>query len=133
MTNLAWLERLKESFASTGLNYEDLYELIKASIARGRTSFPALIYDASRGVGFSVSEGFFYSLDQDWDDPKDFNEVSFFLGEMETSSISVSDYVVLMKIAASVYSAFFPGEASGVLKSAKKLEERYLKRWPNRE
>lgn len=49
MTNLARLERLKESFASTGLNYEDLYELIKASIARGRTSFPALIYDASKG------------------------------------------------------------------------------------
>lgn len=133
MTNLAWLERLKESFASTGLNYEDLYELIKASIARGRASFPALIYDASRGGGFSVSEGFFYSLDQDWDDPKDFNEVSFFLGEMETSSISVSDYVFLMKIAASVYSAFFPDEASGVLKSAEKLEERYLKKGPNRE
>lgn len=128
MTNLAWLERLKESFASTGLNYEDLYELIKASIERGRTSFPALIHDASKGVGFSVSEGFFYSLDQDWDDPKDFNEVSFFLGEMETSSISVFDYVSLMKIAANVYSASFPGEASGVLESAEKLEERYLKK-----
>ncbi|WP_373824662.1 hypothetical protein [Achromobacter insuavis] len=130
MTNLAWLEGLKESFASTGLNYEDLYELIKASIARGRTSFPALIYDASKGVGCSVSEGFFYSLDQDWDDPKDFNEVSFFLGEMETSSISVPDYVFLMKIAASVYSSFFPSEGIGVLKSAERLEERYLKKPP---
>lgn len=133
MTNLAWLERLKKSFASTGLSYEDLYELITASIARGKTSFPALIYDASKGVGFSVSEGFFYSLDQDWDDPKDFNEVSFFLGEMETSSISVSDYVFLMKIAASVYSAFFPSEGNGVLKSVERLGERYLKSpLPNR-
>ncbi|WP_179280638.1 hypothetical protein [Bordetella genomosp. 1] len=78
-----------------------------------------------------MSEGFFYSLDQDWDDPKDFNEVSFFLGEMETSSISVFDYVSLMKIAARVYATFFPGEASGVLKSAEKLEERYLKKWPD--
>lgn len=130
MNNLVWLERLKESFASTGMNYEDLYELIKASIARGRTSFPALIHDASKGVGFSVSEGFFYCLDQDWDDPKDFNEVSFFLGDMETSSISVFDYVFLMKIAARVYATFFPDEASGVLKSAEKLEERYLKKWP---
>ena len=58
MASLAWLESLKESFASTGLDYEDLYELIEASIVRGRTSFPAFIYDASRGVGFSVSEGF---------------------------------------------------------------------------
>ncbi len=32
MDSLAWLESLKESFASTGLDYEDLYELIEASI-----------------------------------------------------------------------------------------------------
>lgn len=62
MASLAWLESLKESFASTGLDYEDLYELIEASMARGRTNFPAFIYDASRGVGFSVSEGFFTLL-----------------------------------------------------------------------
>ena len=130
MTCLAWLERLKESFASTGLDYEDLYELIEASIARGRTNFPAFIYDASQGVGFSVSEGFFYSLDQDWDDPENFSEVSFFLGEVETSSIPVTDYVSLMKIAADVYSTFFPGEGDGVLSSAERLEARYSKKPP---
>lgn len=58
MAELDWLESLKESFASTGLDYEALYELIEASIARGRTNFPTFIYDASRGFGFSVSEGF---------------------------------------------------------------------------
>lgn len=58
MDSLAWLKRFKESFASTGLDYEDLYELIEASMARGRTNFPAFIYDASQGFGFSVSEGF---------------------------------------------------------------------------
>ena len=130
MTSLAWLEKLKESFASTGLDYEDLYELIEASIARGRTNFPAFIYDASQGVGFSVSEGFFYSLDQDWDDPDHFNEVSFFLGEVETSSIPVPDYVSLMKIAADVYSTFFPSEGDGVLSSAERLEARYSKKPP---
>ncbi|BBR55315.1 MULTISPECIES: hypothetical protein [Pseudomonas] len=128
MAGLAWLESLKESFASTGLDYEDLYELIEASIVRGRTNFPAFIYDASRGVGFSVSEGFFYSLDQDWDDPEDFNEVSFFLGEVETSSIPVPDYVLLMKVAADVYSAFFPDEGESVLRSAEILEERYSRK-----
>ncbi|MBC3384613.1 hypothetical protein HU715_026040 [Pseudomonas sp. SWRI12] len=128
MASLTWLESLKESFASTGLDYEDLYELIEASIVRGRSNFPAFIYDASRGVGFSVSEGFFYSLDQDWDDPDAFSEVSFFLGEVETSSIPVPDYVSLMKIAADVYSAFFPDEGDGVLRSAERLEDRYSKR-----
>jgi len=128
MDSLAWLKRFKESFASTGLDYEDLYELIEASMARGRTNFPAFIYDASQGFGFSVSEGFFYALDQDWDDPESFNEVSFFLGEVETSSIPVPDYVSLMKIAADVYSAFFPDDGDGVLRSAERLEERYSKK-----
>lgn len=127
MTRLTWLENLKKTFASTGLDYGDLYELIEASIIRGKTDFPALIYDASRGIGFSVSEGFFYSLDQDWDDPGNFSEVSFFLGEVETSSIPVPDYVSLMKIAASIYSDFFPHDAESVLKSAERLEKRYQK------
>jgi hypothetical protein len=125
MDRLDWFESLKESFASTGLDYEDLYELIEASIARGRTNFPAFIYDASQGLGFSVSEGFFYTLDQNWDNPDDFSEVSFFLGEVETSNIPVHDYVALMKIAADVYSTFFPDEGKGVLRSAEKLEQRY--------
>lgn len=130
MAILSWLEKLKKSFASTGLDYEDLYELIEASIERGRTNFPAFIYEASKGFGFSVGEGYFYSLDQDWDDPEEFNEVSFFLGEVETSSIPVFDYVFLMKIAADVYSAFFPEERDSILNSAKRLEERYSKKSP---
>ncbi len=102
----------------------------RPSITRKRTNFPAFINEASKGVGFSVGEGHFYSLDQDWDDPEEFNEVSFFLGEVETSSIPVLDYVFLMKIAADVYSDFFPEERDSVLSSAKKLEERYSKRFP---
>lgn len=130
MASLDWLESLKESFALTGLDYEDLYELIAASMARGRTNFPAFISDASRGIGFSVSEGFFYSLDQDWDDPESFSEVSFFLGEVETSSIPVPDYVSLMKVAADVYSNFFPDDGGSVLRSVERLEERYSKKSP---
>ena len=47
---------------------------------------------------------------------------------METSSIPVPDYVLLMKVAADVYSAFFPDEGGGVLRSAEILEERYSKK-----
>ncbi|WP_093513164.1 MULTISPECIES: hypothetical protein [unclassified Pseudomonas] len=130
MASLAWLESLKESFASTGLDYEDLYGLIEAAMVSEKTNFPAFIYDASRGVGFSVSEGFFYSLDQDWDYPEDFSEVSFFLGEVEISSLPVADYVSLMNVAADVYSTFFPNDRGGVLRSAERLEERYSKKSP---
>ncbi|CAB3912415.1 hypothetical protein LMG26788_04866 [Achromobacter pulmonis] len=93
-----------------------------------KIDFPAFIYDASRGFGFTVSEGFSYSLDQNWDDPENFNEVSFFVGEMETSSIPVPDYVSLMKNAADIYSAFFPDEGDSVLRSAERLKERYSRK-----
>ncbi|GAB2895867.1 hypothetical protein GCM10027202_24620 [Microvirgula curvata] len=125
MIDLSWLEQLRKNFSSSGLEYEDLYEIIKKSLSMGKINFPAFIYEASRGVGFCASEGHFYSLDQDWDDPKAFNEVSFFQGEVETSSIPVADYIALMKIAADVYSDYFPDEKDGVLNSAKRLEKRY--------
>lgn len=128
MVDVPWLDALKKALISIGLDSEDLYALLEASIVTEKINFPAFIYEASRGFGFTVSEGFFYSLDQNWDDPENFNEVSFFLGEMETSSISVPDYVSLMKIAADIYSAFFPDEGNGVLRSAERLEERYSKR-----
>ncbi|MCZ8383278.1 hypothetical protein ACFWXM_18785 [Achromobacter xylosoxidans] len=128
MVDVPWLDALKKALISTGLDSEDLYALLEASIVTEKINFPAFIYDASRGFGFTVSEGFSYSLDQNWDDPESFNEVSFFLGEMETSSISVPDYVSLMKIAADIYSAFFPDEGNGVLRSAERLKERYSRR-----
>jgi len=128
MVDVPWLDALKKALISTGLDSEDLYALLEASIVTEKINFPAFIYEASRGFGFTVSEGFFYSLDQNWDDPKSFNEVSFFLGEMETSSISVPDYVSLMKIAADIYSVFFPDEGNGVLRSAERLKERYSRR-----
>ncbi|WP_175141815.1 hypothetical protein [Achromobacter pulmonis] len=128
MASVPWLDALKESFDSTGLDYEDLYALIEASMVTKKIDFPAFIYDASRGFGFTVSEGFSYSLDQNWDDPENFNEVSFFVGEMETSSIPVPDYVSLMKNAADIYSAFFPDEGDSVLRSAERLKERYSRK-----
>lgn len=128
MASVPWLDALKESFDSTGLDYEDLYALIEASMVTKKIDFPAFIYDASHGFGFTVSEGFSYSLDQNWDDPENFNEVSFFVGEMETSSIPVPDYVSLMKNAADIYSAFFPDEGDSVLRSAERLKERYSRK-----
>ncbi|WLW64074.1 hypothetical protein RA224_11800 [Achromobacter aegrifaciens] len=131
MSDLSWLKKVKESFISTGLDYEDLYGVIEASIKGKRTNFPAFIYEASNGFGFCVGEGYFYSLDQDWDDPDAFDMVSFFLGEMETSSISIPDYVFLMKMAAEIYSDYFPADRDRVLASAIRLEERYSNKFPD--
>lgn len=127
MSDLSWLDTLRNRFSLVGVFHDDLYGLIRESIVRGRVGFPALIFDASNGLGFTVSEGFFYSLDQDWDEPEKFNEVCFFLGEMETSSLPVEDYLNLMRVAAETYSEYFQNEREGVLRSAERLERRYAR------
>lgn len=130
MACLSWLEKLKESFASTGLDYEDLYELIEASITRKRTNFPAFINEASKGLASLWVRDISTLLIRIGMILKSLMRSVSFLGEVETSSIPVLDYVFLMKIAADVYSDFFPEERDSVLSSAKKLEERYSKRFP---
>lgn len=125
MNDIFWLKELKKRFLISGLEYRDLYDLLIEAIVRNRTTFPAFIYDASRGEGVSVGEGYYYALDQEWDDPEEFDEVSFFLGEMESSSIGVADYVALMEIAADVYVNNFPEERDRVQRSVNRLKERY--------
>lgn len=125
MNDIFWLKELKKRFLISGLEHRDLYDLLTEAIVRNRTTFPAFIYDASRGEGVSVGEGYYYALDQEWDDPEKFDEVSFFLGEMESSSIGVADYVALMEIAADVYVNNFPEERDRVQGSVNRLKERY--------
>lgn len=125
--NDVWLKALKERFLISGLESRDFYDLLNEAIVRNRTTFSAFIYDASRGEGVSVGEGYYYALDQEWDDPETFYEVSFYLGEMESSSISVADFVALMDIAADVYARNFPEEKDRVQGSVKRLKERYSK------
>lgn len=125
MNDIFWLKELKKRFLISGMEHRDLYDLLTQAIVRNRTTFPAFIYDASRGEGVSVGEGYYYALDQEWDDPEKFDEVSFFLGEMESSSIGVADYVALMEIAADVYVNNFPEERGRVQGSVNRLKERY--------
>ncbi|MFD4840503.1 hypothetical protein ACFWP0_23610 [Achromobacter sp. NPDC058515] len=122
MSAISWLERTKEAFSATGCDCADLYELLKAAIVRKQTDFPAFLYEASGGHGLSVGEGYFYCLDQDWDGSPKFNGVVFFLGEVEASAISVRDYVLLMGMAADIYSRCCPDDKDRVLSSFNRLK-----------
>ncbi|WP_432216922.1 hypothetical protein ACREYJ_16045 [Pseudomonas kribbensis] len=126
MKNLYWLSRLKQDFDAAGSDSDSLYELIEAAVSRGKISFPALLHDASKGLGVTVGEGFFYSLDQDWDEPELFDNVSFFLGGVEISSMAIPRFVFLMRVAGNVYSDCFPSERDKICSSLDRLEKRYL-------
>ncbi|MDN3236283.1 hypothetical protein [Pseudomonas sp. WAC2] len=77
------------------------------------------------GFGFNVRGGLFYLLDQDWDDPSEFNEVSFFIGDVDSSSISVPEFVSAMEVAVLTYVKEFNDEKDTVLNCLSKLKLRY--------
>lgn len=125
MKDNSWLFTLREAFEATGKDFIDLYDLIEAALVRRKTDFPMLLHNASNGYGCAAGEGFFYALDQNWDDPSDFSGVSFYIGEMETSVMAVSDFVTLMEVAINVYLTAHPEEEERVLASIERLRLRY--------
>lgn len=99
--SIDWLEKSKEFLEKNGAI--DLHFLLETMYVKKVMSFVSFLSEASDGTGITVSEGHSYSLDQDWDDPDDFDEVSFFHGEMESSSISPEKFIQSLEHIASNY------------------------------
>jgi hypothetical protein len=123
--SFTWLEKVESELNCWGVFYGDFFYLLSSAIVERKTSFTGFLSDASRGVGFNVREGLFYLLDQDWDEPSKFNEVSFFIGDVESSSISVSEFVRALEVAALTYVKEFNDEKDMVLNCLLKLKLRY--------
>ena len=71
----------------------DLYDIIYSTLSNDKMSYISFVKMASEGSGFFPSEGTGYSLDEDWDDPSEFVEVIFFLGEYEIGRASCRERV----------------------------------------
>lgn len=74
---LDWLLAIKDYLYQN--DGRDLYDIIYTTLSENKMDYTAFLKMASEGYGFSPSEGFSYALDQDWDIPEEFNEVTFFL------------------------------------------------------
>ncbi|MEX0447421.1 hypothetical protein [Xenorhabdus sp. SGI246] len=103
----------------------DLYEVLYESLYNSKISFTNFLLNASNGYGFSPSEGFGYSLDQNWDVPEDFDGVTFFLGDFESSEITPNQFVILMQYVSDAYIKAFPDSKDTVERHMKALTERY--------
>ncbi|SUC22968.1 Uncharacterised protein [Proteus vulgaris] len=88
-------------------------------------NFRQFIYDASRGIGYFVSEGLGYVLDQDMDDPTEFSEVTFFLGDHESLTLSPEKFIELIYFISNSYIDENPGDKVSVQQSLVSLKERY--------
>ena len=80
---------------------------------------------ASEGSGFFPSEGTGYSLDKDWDDPSEFVEVIFFLGEYESATITPQHFIKLMQVISDSYVEAYPKDKATVEHYMSRLRERY--------
>ncbi len=88
-------------------------------------NFQQFIYDASHGIGCVVSEGLEYVLDQDLDDPTEFNGVCFILGDYESSILEPKKFTELMQVITDSYIAEHPENKETIERSMIILKERY--------
>lgn len=117
-----WLQAIEEYFEGEG---SDFYYLLDAMVKNSKIDFCDLLSNAAMGHGCTVYEGLMYSLDQDWDIPEEFSGVSFFVGDVESSVLSVEKYLSLINFAALKYLDLFPDRQDRVINSLSHVENRY--------
>lgn len=118
-----WLDETKEYLANN--DGEDLYYLMFTMLNEEKMSFTKFLLDASKGIGCVIHEGLEYVLDQDLDYPEDFDLVTFYVGEFESSEISPSQFVMLMQYVSNAYINAFPDSKETVERHMKALTKRY--------
>lgn len=112
-----WLTPLELQFNLKGYGGQDFFYVIQTVIDEKRHTFKSIVEDAAVGCGCVVHEGLGYSLDQDWDNPSLFDEVVFYIGNYETTALSVKDYFSLLLIAINAYVASYPEDKEELLKN----------------
>nr|WP_282552931.1 hypothetical protein [Providencia stuartii] len=125
--NINWLINTKKHVIDSG--GVDLYYLLETMLSEQKMSFQQFIYDASRGIGCVVSEGLVYVLDQDLDDPSEFDGACFILGDYESSTLSPQKFVELMRVIKDSYITEHPENKETIERSMVRLKERYTWYW----
>lgn len=120
---LNWLINVKKELYDN--NGRDLYDIIFETLEKNKMTYPTFLNMASEGHGFSPSEGNGYALDQDWDIPEEFDEVSFMFGDYESSTLSPQKFVELMQVITDSYITEYPENKDTIERSMTKLKERY--------
>lgn len=108
--NIEWLKKIEGYLAEN--KGEDLFYLISTMLFENRKDFIHFLMDASNGIGTVVHEGLECVLDSNLDG---LSEVTFYVGEIESSSISFDEFVVLMSIISNAYIVEFPDETNDIL------------------
>jgi hypothetical protein len=120
-----WLEKTKKILVDNG--GAELYCLLEVMYKEQKMNFLQFIYDASRGIGAVISEGVEYILDQDLDNPEEFDGVTFVFGDCEGFPMPVQKFISMMQIVSDAYVEAHPKDKDSIEFYMNKLRERYSK------
>ena len=120
-----WLKSVKDKFIAEGPGGGDFLYLLEIILSEGNANFIQILNQAANGHGCIAHEGLSYSLDQDWDDPSLFDEVTFFVGDNESSTLSINKYLSLIDVACQAYISLFPNEKEIVSENFNRISHRY--------
>jgi hypothetical protein len=120
-----WLKEITIAFDKKGAGGADFLYLLDTMLQEKNISFMQFIERAANGFGYTIHEGLYYSLDQNWENPNLFNEVTFFVGGIESESLTIPDYLALLKTATSAYISSHPADTEMALQYLNNVTERY--------
>lgn len=123
INKLNWLISIKKDLYKN--DGRDLYDIIFETLKSNKMTYPSFLSRASKGHGFSPSEGNGYVLDQDWDIPDEFDEVSFMFGDYDSLALKPQRFVELMQMITNSYINEYPEDKKIVEHSMARLQERY--------
>ena len=123
MEKLSRLEKIKDYLYQH--DGRDLYDIVYLVLSLNKMSFIAFLKRASEGYGCSPSEGCGYALDQNWDIPEEFDEVSFMFGDYESSTLSPQKFVELMQVISNSYINEYPSDKESIKQFMVRLKGRY--------
>ena len=100
---------------------QDLYFIIHEALEKNKLSFLNILLSISDGEGVTSSENNGFGLDQDWDFSEDFDHVAFFIGDYESSRLSIKEFIDSISFIADKYVLQHPKDKEKVEKYLSKL------------
>lgn len=122
-----WLTNNEKIFQTMGAQGgKDLCYILSTILAENKYSFINFLLNASNGNGCNLHEGLYFSLENDFDANQTFNGPVFFVGDMESSTLKISAFLILLGYVCCAYISFDEGAKEIVNEYMSKIADRYF-------
>lgn len=120
-----WTDSLRDVLEESSAAGGDFWYVLQRLEAERPFGWVHLLEQAAQGHGCTIHEGLSFSLERDWDNPEEFDGVSFFFGDRLSSVMSMDEFVRLLHLASTAYVRAFPQHRDSVLAALQRVNLRY--------